>query len=360
MSIRINTKELLTILETTPANQNIMLVGKHGIGKAQILSDYFTSKGNKVVPLFLGQMSDPGDLIGLLHKNDATGRTEFMPPYWFPTDDTPVVLFLDELNRARPEVLQTIMDLALNRTLAGKSLPKGSRIISAVNNGEEYQLTDLDPALISRFNIYDFCPTANEWLLWAEKKQLDKRVIEFISQNPDYLDGDGREIEDGSLEKSPDRRAWERVAQLISTLKNEEINDTHKKIIAGIVGTKATSKFFESLKTSIMLSAIDILTKDFELSKRLLSKYITPQFAVLNNNLFRTLETASFSEKKKGLAAQNLQAYFDLLNQLKQREAMAHFASIFSKPDYPNSLMFIVQYAPELYTKLTSFISEIR
>ena len=37
MSIRINTKELLTILETTPANQNIMLVGKHGIGKSQIL-----------------------------------------------------------------------------------------------------------------------------------------------------------------------------------------------------------------------------------------------------------------------------------------------------------------------------------
>ncbi len=360
MSIRINTKELLTILETTPANQNIMLVGKHGIGKSQILSDYFTSKGNKVVPLFLGQMSDPGDLIGLLHKNDATGRTEFMPPYWFPTDDTPVVLFLDELNRARPEVLQTIMDLALNRTLAGKSLPKGSRIISAVNNGEEYQLTDLDPALVSRFNIYDFCPTPNEWLLWAEKKQLDKRVIEFISQNSDYLDGDGREIEDGSLEKSPDRRAWERVSQIISGLQSEDINDTHKKIIAGIVGPKATSKFFESLKISRMLSAKDLLTKDFELSKRTLVKYVTPQFAVLNDSIFRTLETASFSDEMKSLAAQNLQSYFDLLHQIKQREAMAHFVSIFAKPDYPNSLMFIIQNAPELYSKLTSFISEIR
>lgn len=38
-----------------------------------------------------------------------------MPPYWFPVDGKPIVLFLDELNRARPEVLQTIMDLALNR-----------------------------------------------------------------------------------------------------------------------------------------------------------------------------------------------------------------------------------------------------
>jgi hypothetical protein len=52
-----------------------------------------------------------------------------------------------------------------NRKLAGKSLPKGSRIISAVNAGEEYQLTDLDPALVSRFNIYEFKPTVQEWLL---------------------------------------------------------------------------------------------------------------------------------------------------------------------------------------------------
>ena len=91
-------------------------------------------------------MSDPGDLIGLPRLNNESGKTEFMPPYWFPTDGKPIVLFLDELNRARPEVLQTIMDLALNRKLAGRTLPKGSRIISAVNDGEEYQLTDLDPA----------------------------------------------------------------------------------------------------------------------------------------------------------------------------------------------------------------------
>lgn len=103
-------------------------------------------------------MSDPGDIIGLPFRNDRTGRTEFMPPYWFPVDGKPIVLFLDELNRARPEVLQTIMDLTLNRTLAGRSLPKGSMVISAVNLREEYALTEMDPALISRFNVYEFKP----------------------------------------------------------------------------------------------------------------------------------------------------------------------------------------------------------
>ncbi len=57
----------------------------------------------KVVAFFLGQMSDPGDLIGLMHKDEETGRSVFLPPYWWPVDGRPIVLFLDELNRARPE-----------------------------------------------------------------------------------------------------------------------------------------------------------------------------------------------------------------------------------------------------------------
>ena len=125
----INTAELKETLKMTPASHNIMLVGKHGIGKSEILTDYYQKEGCKVVTLFLGQMSDPGDIIGLPAKvetkdqeGNITAQTDFTPPYWFPVDGTPIVLFLDELNRARPEILQTVMDLTLNRKLAGKAL----------------------------------------------------------------------------------------------------------------------------------------------------------------------------------------------------------------------------------------------
>ena len=59
----INSTQLQFILDNTPSDQNIMLVAKHGIGKSRILENYFSQKGQKVVTLFLGQMSDPGDLI---------------------------------------------------------------------------------------------------------------------------------------------------------------------------------------------------------------------------------------------------------------------------------------------------------
>ena len=52
--IKINISTLEYILKITPSEQNIMLVGRHGIGKSKILESYFTRQGLKVVTLFLG------------------------------------------------------------------------------------------------------------------------------------------------------------------------------------------------------------------------------------------------------------------------------------------------------------------
>ena len=131
MFTTVNETELRTILETTPADQNIMIAGKHGIGKSVIIKKFFEAKGKKVVTMFCSQAADPGDIIGLPRYNEDSGKTEFALPWWFPTDNTPVVLFLDELNRARPEILQVVMDLTLNRKLAGKELPAVKRYVLA-------------------------------------------------------------------------------------------------------------------------------------------------------------------------------------------------------------------------------------
>jgi len=45
MAIAINSSELMTLLEVTPSWQNIMLTGRHGIGKSQILTKYFETQG---------------------------------------------------------------------------------------------------------------------------------------------------------------------------------------------------------------------------------------------------------------------------------------------------------------------------
>lgn len=357
MTINIDVKELLEILAMTSAEQNIMLAGAHGIGKSRILTDYFESKGIPVVTLFLGQMSDPGDLIGLPDKNSKTGKTDFLPPYWFPTDGKPIVLFLDELNRARPEILQSVMDLTLNRKLAGKSLPDGSRIISAVNAGQEYQLTDLDPALVSRFNIYTFQPLASEWLLWAERTGIAPEVIKFIEVNQSYLDGKLREDAD-NLEKIPDRRAWERVSDLLKSA--PAVNGVLKKAISGIIGPEVANVFFEEIRKNRKINGKDVLD-DFNKHKPTLEAMTLPELSVVNDSLMRHLEiNEPKNAKERSKWIYNAAEYVAwLTTEQSNREAAAHFSETFQRAQYPKATGFLLTGAPDIYAKLTNFIMNL-
>lgn len=353
----VDTKELIYILDNTPSEQNIMLVGKHGIGKSRILEDYYSSKGQKVVTLFLGQMSDPGDLIGLPKIDEKAGKTDFMLPYWFPVDNKPVVLFLDELNRARPEVLQTIMDLTLNRKLAGKSLPEGSRIISAVNNGTEYQLTDLDPALVSRFNIYEFVPSVEDWLTWAEKEGLDPRIISFISENPEYLDEAESSGSEGDLEKTPDRRAWERASKIIKNF--TELTEKEKPIVGGITGARTASIFFRFVNENKIPSAKKILCGNFEDVSCELKKLSAAEFTLLNKSLFRFTESLGKDGTDSALIMENLKKYFDFLGAAGLKELQSHFASLCSADVYPVTLNLITTKAQSLYDEIMNMVLDV-
>ena len=352
--MKIDSTQLKFILENTPATQNIMLVGRHGIGKSRILEDFFAARREKVVTLFLGQMSDPGDLIGLPHLDEKTGRTEFMLPYWFPTDGQPVVLFLDELNRARPEVLQTVMDLTLNRKLAGKSLPEGSRIISAVNGGSEYQLTDLDPALVSRFNIYEFAPSVEDWISWAREAKLDSRIISFIDENPEFLDGD-ESFTAENLERTPDRRSWERTSKIIE--KFGELGQLHQPMISGIIGDRATAAFFDFVNSHTVPSVSKVLLGDFSENQKILSALSFTDFTQLNEAVYRWLEKSADTAGDE--VAKNLTAYFDWFDQNNKKELQAHFASLVSAERYPDALNYIVEKAPALYHKLLDLSSQL-
>ena len=357
-NINITTTELLSLLDITPSDQNLMLVGNHGIGKSEILTEYFSGKGMKVVPLFLGQMSDPGDLIGIPNRNNTTGKTEFMPPYWFPLDGKPIVLFLDELNRARPEVLQTIMDLALNRTLAGRKLPDGSRIISAVNDGDQYQLTDLDPALVSRFNVVTFRPTTQEWLLWADKVGVDARVRDFIRENPIWLDKnpDAKEGVDTGLDKTPDRRAWKRVSDILKTA--GDINPIVTKAMSAIVGPKAASALVGSVSAKKILSGREVL-QNFEKHLPTLKGYELHQLSVVNDGIFRHLEVENLSGQAKENAKKNIDAYFTFLSKEK-KEAAAHFANLYVQGTYPKAVSFMARECLVLTMTMVLYVKSIR
>ena len=319
-----------------------------------ILKEYYENKGQKVVTFFCSQMTDAADLIGLPHKNEKTGKTEFLPPYWFPTDDQPVVLFLDELNRSNPVILQCVMDLALNHTLAGKSLPKGSRIISAVNDGDNYQLTDLDPALVSRFNIVSFKPTVEEWLLWAKKNDLDSRVIEFIEENHIWLDKEPDA--NTGLDKTPDRRAWKKVSDIIKNAEN--LTGIYAKAISSIVGPKAASAFISSVAARKIVSGKEVLLNFAKVATKL-KGYQLHELSTVNDGIFRHLEVEIVKPSDKEKAKKNVNDYFDFLTKEK-KEAAAHFANLYVSATYPNAVKFLARECPLLTMGMVAYVQSIR
>jgi len=382
MFTQLDETELLNILEVTPPEQNIMIAGKHGIGKSKIVENYFTAKGKKVVVFFCSQAADPGDIIGLPRYNPATGKTEFALPWWFPTPPTdkegnpiideetgrplpaqPVVLFLDELNRARPEILQTVMDLTLNRKLAGKSLPEGSQIISAVNSGDEYQLTDLDPALVSRFNVYSFNPTVKDWINWANANGIDTRVVSFISMNTKFMDPIYTE-DSTSFDKTPDRRAWERVSNVLKHV--PEIgpgkDKSLKKLLCGIIGPQAATAFYESIIKNLIVTPEDLL-RNFDPCVDLLSRYTLQDFASLNDNICSYIESSmdeiGENPVQEQMYAENLCKYFDFLTS-KNREAFAHFISNYETSSY-EKLNYLAASNPRTVEKrITDFLTNTK
>jgi len=362
VAVSVDVHELTEVLELTPGDQNIMLVGRHGIGKSQVITEFYEQRGLRVIPFFLGQMSDPGDLIGLPHKNLDTGRSEFLPPYWWPLEGQPVVLFLDELNRARPEILQAVMDLALNKTLAGKQLPAGSILVSAINEGDEYLLTEMDPALVSRFNVYRFEPTVEDWLVWAARHRLDARLIRFIQTYPHFLDGidPGGTAADVSLvsthlRKTPDRRAWARVSRMLEPI--DDLKPVHMKLIAGVIGGAAASAFRKDLQNTQVVSAEQTLLNWDKVQNQIQTLPLADCLA-LNEQMVIWICGGHCPADRADQARDALLAYFRLLRHRKMGEAVAHWVSLTDQSGYAPALDWVAE-SMELTDLLTQYIEGV-
>jgi hypothetical protein len=212
----------------------------------------------------------------------------------------------------------------------------------------------MDPALVSRFNIYKFVPTSAEWLLWAEQHGIDKRIIGFIEKNPEYLDGEA--TADASLDRNPDRRSWERVSEIIAKI--PAIDRTTEKLLAGVIGNAAAIKFVHWTREAAGVNPLLVL-QDWDKAKPLLEKCAIHELSPLNEGLFRILESESDQKVLKGYA-QNLEQYIKWLEAGEKREALAHWTTLFDSPAYPKAKVAIMSYSPYIFTKMVEFIKALQ
>jgi MoxR-like ATPase len=133
------------------ANQPLLLIGSHGVGKDAILADAAHSLGIDLLSRDLSLMEGP-DLLGLPVRSSTDGRTRYAPPGFLPTAGRGLLAFT-ELNRAPRWVRAPCLTLLTDRTLGDYALPPGWLPVAAINPpAEDYEVDDLDPALRSRLS----------------------------------------------------------------------------------------------------------------------------------------------------------------------------------------------------------------
>jgi hypothetical protein len=236
------------------------LHGGHGLGKTQVVGQCTSELGDDYgfIPLYLATQ-EVGDLIGLLDKDQDSKTSYHMRPEWFPTSGKGVI-FLDEFNRAHPDVLQAMFPFVLTRKMHTHSLPEGWHIVVAGNySSNSYSTTDIsDSALVSRFCHIDFKPTTEEFIAYAESKGADT-IADFIRNHQDMLTKERKsEFDTSKIEPNP--RAW---MDFINPLEKEEsIEKQRFELYAGLVGTSAASSFMSfKNKKEKALTLNDVLKK---------------------------------------------------------------------------------------------------
>ena len=193
----------------TNVRKPVLLRGRHGIGKSTVVYQFADKMGMPVVERRASQMTE-GDLVGL--PSIEGNSTRFNPPDWFKTAcDKPVVLFLDEVDRATIEVRQGIFELTDSRKLNGHTLHEDTLVFAAVNGGEhgsQYQVGEMDPAELDRWTVFDVEPSVEDWLNWAKDNSVSDITWDFINQNRAHLE----HTDDYEPNKVyPSRRSWERL-----------------------------------------------------------------------------------------------------------------------------------------------------
>jgi hypothetical protein len=187
-----------------------------------------------------------GDLVGLPVISDNS--TTFNPPDWFKKAcDEPVVLFLDEVDRATLEVRQGIFELTDSRKLNGHCLHQDTLVFAAVNGGEhgsQYQVGEMDPAELDRWTVFDIEPSVEDWLSWAKDNGINTVTWDFINHNRNHLE----HSDDYEPNKVyPSRRSWERLDACLSKASlitgNLESSATLYNLTAAFVGFEAAVAF---------------------------------------------------------------------------------------------------------------------
>ena len=184
---KIKQTEFYTVLKS---KKNILLFGKSGWGKSQIVKKYCEDHGLKLKIISLASKL-PEAIGGIPHATDKGYYEELLSEELkevFEDEGEGWVIFFDEINQAVQEVLNTLYGICYpmgeDRVWAGHSLSK-AQIVACANlsdgtDGVTY-LNDLPTPLVNRFFPFEWECSKTDAKNYLKKKYRNiPQVVKYI------------------------------------------------------------------------------------------------------------------------------------------------------------------------------------
>ena len=184
---KIKQTEFYTVLKS---KKNILLFGKSGWGKSQIVKKYCEDHGLKLKIISLASKL-PEAIGGIPHATDKGYYEELLSEELkevFEDEGEGWVIFFDEINQAVQEVLNTLYGICYpmgeDRVWAGHSLSK-AQIVACANlsdgtDGVTY-LNDLPTPLVNRFFPFELECSKTDAKNYLKKKYRNiPQVVKYI------------------------------------------------------------------------------------------------------------------------------------------------------------------------------------
>jgi hypothetical protein len=259
------------------AKRPILLVGRHGVGKSEILQAAATEMGIGCLPLDLSLLEAP-DLTGLPHLDE--GVTRYFPPAFLPVKGKGLLVF-EELNRCPRYVRAPTLQLLTARCLNQYRLPSGWLPVAAINPEDSYDVDELDEALRSRFVQVEVRADHKQFLDWACRNRVHRDVIGYVAS-------------DRSIFSHPQSnpRAWKYVSDLLNAAERKPCpQGTLWAAIDGLVGPTRAAAFRAYLnKPARPLGAKDILLSYPSYRDKIRTWIQTDQLDLVRGSLLNVLK----------------------------------------------------------------------